>query len=481
MTAHEPVLTVVMPCYNEAATVVQACKRVLESPFVAELIIVDDGSQDGSAELARQGVGSDARVRIVEQPQNGGKGAALRRGIQAAQADYVIIQDADLEYDPNEYAQLLQPLLSGDADVVYGTRFHSSHSHRVLYFWHSVGNQFLTLLSNMVTNLNLSDMETCYKVFRREVIQGIAVEEDRFGFEPEVTAKIARGGWRIFEVGISYAGRTYDEGKKIGWRDGLRALYCITKYGLVERGSRGDFADEELQAQDADEALQPTLETLTEAVNYRDWLIEMFESHVGQRIVEIGAGIGLYSKALAGYGSVTAVEPFEPSVQKLRESFTDDSRIKVIHGNLHAIPAGPEFDTAVMFNVLEHIKDDEEALRGVFERLEPGGKLLILVPALPGLYAGFDRSIGHHRRYTKGRLTTVALRAGFEILECHYRNTVGAVAWWAMARKLGRTPTQGAAVKAYDKLVVPWLKKVESQTSPPFGQSVMLVARKPGS
>jgi len=227
-------LSVVMPCYNESATIQEILKRVLASEWVAEVIVVDDGSRDDTLALARSV--ADPRLRVVAQERNQGKGAALRRGFAEATADFVVVQDADLEYDPREYGFLLAPLLSGEADVVYGSRFVGDRPHRVLYFWHSVGNKLLTTASNMFTNLNLTDMETCYKAFRREVIQSITVEEDRFGFEPEITAKVARGRWRIYEVGISYQGRTYAEGKKIGWRDGLQAGRCILKYSpLLDR------------------------------------------------------------------------------------------------------------------------------------------------------------------------------------------------------------------------------------------------------
>ena len=220
-----------MPCFNEAATVRTVAERVLASPFVAQLVIVDDGSHDGTADEAAQL--TDPRVELIRQPANRGKGAAVRRGFDAATADFVVVQDADLEYDPAEYAELLEPLLDGRADVVFGSRFLAGRPHRVLYYWHSVGNRLLTTCSNVFTNLNLTDMETCFKVFRREVLRSLTLREDGFGFEPEITAKVARGGWRIYEVGISYSGRTYAEGKKIGWRDGFRAIYCIVRYSAV--------------------------------------------------------------------------------------------------------------------------------------------------------------------------------------------------------------------------------------------------------
>lgn len=226
--AARPCLSVIVPCYDEEATVGALLKRVLASPWTAEVIVVDDASTDGTADVLA-GI-DEPRVRVLRHERNRGKGAALRTGVAAATADYVIIQDADLEYDPAEYGLMLEPLETGQADVVFGSRFLSGRPHRVLYFWHSLGNRGLTLLSNMFTDLNLTDMETCYKAFRRDVIQQIEIEEDRFGVEPELTAKVARGRWRIYEVGISYAGRTYDEGKKISWRDGIRALVCIGRY-----------------------------------------------------------------------------------------------------------------------------------------------------------------------------------------------------------------------------------------------------------
>ena len=231
------VVSVVIPVFNEMRTLEQVIKRVQTVSVEKEIILVDDYSNDGSRERV-QSLGEQPNVRAVLHDYNQGKGAALRSGFAAAAGDVVLIQDADLEYDPNDYPKLLGPIVENDADVVYGSRFAGGETHRVLYFWHSVGNRFLTLLSNMMTNLNLTDMEVCYKVFRREIIQSIDLKENRFGFEPEVTARLARfrkpdgSRLKIFEVGISYAGRTYEEGKKIGWRDGVRAIWCIIRYNL---------------------------------------------------------------------------------------------------------------------------------------------------------------------------------------------------------------------------------------------------------
>jgi glycosyltransferase involved in cell wall biosynthesis len=224
-------LSVIIPAYNEAQTLEEIVRRVARVDVDKEIIVVDDASTDGTRRVAEQ-LQATGAIRLLSHEKNQGKGAALRTGFAAALGDIVVVQDADLEYNPAELPRLMEPILAGKADVVYGSRFVGGESHRVLYFWHSIGNHALTLASNMMTDLNLTDMETCYKLFRREVIQSITIEESRFGFEPEITAKVAKRGYRIYECGISYSGRTYAEGKKIGWKDGVRAVYCILKYNL---------------------------------------------------------------------------------------------------------------------------------------------------------------------------------------------------------------------------------------------------------
>lgn len=229
-------LSIIIPCYNERETIREVIEAVRKAPVAdKEIIVIDDCSTDGTRDIIRQEIAPLVH-QVIYQPRNQGKGAALRAGFEAASGDVVVVQDADLEYDPQEYPILLEPILLGKADAVFGSRFMGGGSHRVVYFWHMVGNRFLTLLSNMTTNYNLTDMETCYKIVRRDVLRQISLKEDRFGFEPEITAKLARiGKCRLYEVGISYYGRTYDQGKKIGWKDGVRAIYAILKYGLFRR------------------------------------------------------------------------------------------------------------------------------------------------------------------------------------------------------------------------------------------------------
>jgi glycosyltransferase involved in cell wall biosynthesis len=482
-----PCLSVVMPCYNERETIVAIVGQVLESLLVAELVIVDDGSTDGTRDLLRGF--SDPRVRVVEQPINLGKGAALRRGFQEVTAPYVIVQDADLEYDPREYAEVLAPLLEDRADVVYGSRFLGGRPHRVLYYWHSVGNKLLTTASNMFTNLNLSDMETCYKAFRREVIQSIDIHEDRFGFEPEITAKVARAGWRIFEVGISYDGRTYAEGKKIGWRDGVRAIWSIFRYSkIAQRRDRKlvDRVSGPVRFDDADAELATTLDSLDGADNYTDWLYSMCEPYLGSSVLEVGAGHGdLTGRLLRDGRQVTATDLSKRCIELLEDRFGDHPEFDARSCDLEELVGDSaqrgRYDSAVLVNVLEHIERDVHALSQVRELVRPGGHVLVFAPAFEGLYSEFDRKIGHHRRYRRARLVEVAHRAGLEIVGARYVNSVGALAWWVYARQLRRTPTQRTNVALYDRLVVPTLRRIEERREPRFGQSVLLVARRPDS
>jgi SAM-dependent methyltransferase len=471
-----------MPCYNEAATLKLIVDRVLESPLVRELVIVDDGSTDDTLPTA---LGfDDPRVRVFAQPMNLGKGAALRRGFREVRSPYVIVQDADLEYDPADYPTMLQPLLDGDADVVYGSRFLGGRAHRVLYYWHSVGNRFLTTTSNMFTNLNLTDMETCYKAFRLEVIRDVEIEEDRFGIEPEITAKIARKGWRVYEVGISYNGRTYAEGKKIGWRDGVRAVYGVLRYSPLwssvrERIDRApDRNLPPAHFEDADAELSTVLESLEGAERYADWILSLAEPHLGPRVLEIGAGHGEMTQRLVRDHEVTATDLSPRCVEELRTKFAGEPRVRVEQADAGSLDPGVQYDSAILVNVLEHIEDDVGALRDIGERLRPGGRIVIFVPAFEGLYSEFDRKVGHRRRYRRSHLAEVVDRAGLDVVDVHYVNSLGAVAWWTFARQMGQVPTQSWSVRAFDR-VVPALRRIEAEHEPRFGQSLFFVAERP--
>ncbi len=478
MAPHVECLSVVMPCYNEAATVKVVVERVLESPYVRELVIVDDGSTDGTRDILSSL--SDPRVRVIMQPINMGKGAALRRGFSEATAPFVIVQDADLEYDPADYAQVLAPLLDGSADVVYGSRFLGGHQHRVLYYWHSVGNGLLTTLSNMFTNVNLTDMETCYKAFRREVIQSVELHEDRFGFEPEITAKVARAGWRIYEVGISYSGRTYAEGKKIGWKDGARALYGIIRYSqfgerLIRKPRRLTDADP-VQPGHSDEAL---FDSLHDAGNFADWVADLIGTHLGHDVLEVGAGHGELTERLRGRGHrVVVTDADHASATALTERFASDPDVEVQHADL--VPdSAATFDSIVAVNVIEHIPNDEDALARLASRLRPGGRLLLVVPAFDSLSSNVDARLGHRRRYRTSDLALKLDRAGLRVVDAQYFNVAGAVAWWLLARQLGRIPAPAVSGRVIDEVVVPFTRRLESDRTARFGQSLFCVGERP--
>ena len=470
-----------MPCFNETATVSVIIDRVLKSEYVTELVVVDDGSTDGTPEVVE--AIADPRVRLIRQPENLGKGAALRRGFAEVSGPYVIVQDADLEYDPEEYGRLIQPLIDGVADVVYGSRFLSSGPHRVLYYWHSVGNRMLTTASNMLSGLNLTDMETCYKAFRIEVVRTLDLQEDRFGIEPEITAKVARAGWRVYEIGISYAGRTYEEGKKIGWKDGLRAVYAITRYSpLLEKlnGHPVVRDNEPVDFEESDSELATTLDSLRAAKNYQDWIFEMCEPHFGDRVLEVGAGHGDFTDRLLASGRrVTATDLSARCVDILHAKYGSTPAATVLHSDLESLPGDDRYDSVLLVNVLEHIDDDLDALVQIRHRLNPGGRVILFVPAFDGLYSDFDRLVGHRRRYRRSHLVTLADRAGFELVDARYVNTLGTFVWWLFARRMRQIPTSEIPVKAYDRVAVPLLRRFETGRNPKVGQSVLMIARRP--
>jgi glycosyltransferase involved in cell wall biosynthesis len=463
-------LSVVIPAYNEAKTIREIVARVRAVPVEKEILIVDDGSKDGTREILRELDGKEG-VRVFLQPQNQGKGAAVSVGFQHALGDVVVVQDADLEYDPMEYMKLLAPIEQGHADVVYGSRFLGGGTRRVLYFWHTVGNRFLTLASNMFTNLNLTDMETCYKMFRREVVQSMTIESRRFGIEPEITAKVARRGYRVFEVPISYYGRTYEEGKKIGWKDAFSALWTIVRHAARE-------------AEDPRNVGHVTLARMGKLEPYNRWLAERFEKAVGSRVLEIGAGFGNMTRQIVPRDLVVASDLDPVALEFLRGAFRDQPAVRVAS---YRFPLGPEerreleslsLDTVVCLNVLEHIEDDRATLADLFTVLRPGGRLILLVPAHARLYGSLDEHLRHFRRYEKAELEAKVREAGFVLEDCRFLNRPGVFGWYLNGRVLRRRVLPRGQLSLF-KLVLPLLRSEEANP-PAWGLSLLAIARKDG-
>lgn len=462
-----PLLTVVVPCYNERGTVAELLRRVREVPISKEILVIDDCSTDGSYEIVQEIARNAPEIRLLRQDRNRGKGEALKSGFAAATGDIVIVQDADLEYEPAEYPRLIQPILDGHADVVYGSRF-EGYPRRVMLYWHTLGNKLLTWLSNITTNLNLTDMETGYKVFRREVIQSIRLQSTAFGFEPEITAKLAQRGYRIYEVPISYHGREYWEGKKINWRDGVAAIWTILRFGLFTRGSSepGGYI---------------TLERMAALKNYNTWIIDRLRPYLGSRVLEVGAGTGNMTRLLYGRDLIVATDMERAYLDILENRFRRQPTVHVARLDLGTDDVEAlrkhGFDTVVCLNVLEHIESDVAALERIRELLVPGGRLLLLVPADQRLFGTMDTQVGHYRRYSRETLEAAIRAAGFELEDMFHHNAFGRLGWWLNGRIFKRKHIPAGQSRIFD-LLVPLARRIEGRR-PRKGLSLIAIAVKP--
>ena len=466
-------LTAIVPVYNERFLVRELLRRVLavEIPGISdiEVVVVDDGSRDGTRDLLREIAAGEPRIRYIEHEKNGGKGAALRTGIRAASGDLIVFQDADLEYDPRDYARLVKPFLEDSADVVYGSRFLPGERRRVLYYRHTLGNRFLTALSNWFTDLNLTDMETCYKMFRAELLRSLPIRSNDFAIEPEITAKIAKRECRVFEVPISYLGRTYREGKKIGLKDAFKALRAILKYWLVD----------DLYAED--EYGSHILHSLEHARRLNRWMADAVAPHAGSRVLEIGAGIGNITQWLLPRDVYVASDINPHYLAYLRNFALGRPYLDIQRVDLEApadfAPLAGRFDTVVCLNVLEHVADPLAGLRNIHTALAPGGRLVLYVPQGPSLYSSLDEVLGHRCRYTREALSAEFAATGFEIVSMKDFNCFGVPGWWWNGKVMKARHFSRVQLKFFN-LLSPVLRVVDGWL-PWRGLGLMVVARKP--
>ena len=465
-------LSILVPVYNERAVVERSLSLVLAAPLPEEmdreLIIVDDCSTDGTLAILERISAADNRILLVRHPVNRGKGAAVRTAIQHATGDFCLVQDADLEYDPGEYPRLLKPLLDGHADAVFGSRYLRGEQTRVLPFWHSMINKFLTLVSNMFCNLNVTDMETCYKVFRTDLLKSIPVRSDRFGFEPEITMKSAKRKLRIYEVPISYHGRTYEEGKKIGWKDGLKVFGVILHFWLID-----------------DLYVEPygrgSLNNITGTPQYVSWLTSLLRPYVRDNVLELGAGIGNITARVMGKRSHYIASEKDPLyLHALRNRFLRTPNVSVQQLD----PASPAdfaplreaVDTVLCLNVLEYVDDPATTIRAIHETLQIGGVLLVLVPQGRGLFGSIDKTLGHKRRFQADELGTLLEESGFEITRWIQLNKIGTPAWWLYGRVLKSRHINKITLKLFDKSV--WVWRWIEPLLPWRGLTLIAVARR---
>lgn len=445
-------LSILIPVYNERAVVETSLAKVMEAELPdgveREIILVDDCSTDGTSAILDRIVAEHPDMRLFHKPVNEGKGAAIRTAIQHATGDFCLVQDADLEYDPSEYSRLLRPLLDGRADAVFGSRYLSAEQSRVLPFWHSMINKTLTTVSNMFSNLNLTDMETCYKVFRTDLLKSIPIRSDRFGFEPEITMKASKRKLRIYEVPISYHGRTFEEGKKIGWKDGVKALGAILYFWVVD-----------------DLYVEPYgrghLHNITGTPQYVNWLTLMLRPNLGNRIVEIGAGIGNLAGRMMGKRQLYVAAEKDPLyLHALRNRFLRTPNVEVRKLDPEDTAAcrdlPQELDTAIAAGVLEFSSDPGLIVKNLATQLIPGGKLLVIVPNSQGLFCNLDRTLGHKRRFDSGEMGRLIADAGLEVSSIRSFNSVGYLAWLINGKVFRSQRINRVTLKFFDKTVWLW-------------------------
>ena len=470
-------LSILIPLYNEEEYIREILGRVVRASLPPgmsrEIIVVDDCSVDGSAELVEDFRAATPEIPIVllRQPKNCGKGAAIRAAIAAASADsdFCLIQDADLEYDPAEYGKLLAPLVEGKADAVFGSRFLASDERRVLYFWHSLANHILTTLCNIVADVNLTDMETCYKAFRTPLAKSIPIESNRFGIEPEITIKLARRKARIYETAISYHGRTYDEGKKIGLKDAFAAIWAIAHARLSGRiHTDGGHA---------------ALDALAAAPKFNAWMAGTIAPWLGDRVLEIGAGSGNMARHLCPRRKRYIATDLDPEhLEQLRVRFRHRPAVEVrkldAEDPSDFTPFEGQLDTVVCLNVLEHIRDDAGTLRRIRTLLAPGGCLLLLVPNDPAAYGTLDKAVGHFRRYLAPGLTTLLEAAGYDVERVLNFNRVSTPGWRVVGQILKSEVLTPGGMRVFDKFVWLWRRIDSLLPWPPT--SIIAVARRNG-
>ncbi|MGI8989895.1 MAG: glycosyltransferase [Bryobacteraceae bacterium] len=468
-------LSILIPLYNEEEFIQPLLERVLNAPLPdgmeREIIVVNDCSTDGSAEAVQEFLASRSPVgeviRLFHHERNQGKGAAIRTAIGQARGEYSLIQDADLEYDPREYRKLLAPLLDGEADVVYGSRFLPSGERRVLYFWHSLANKMLTTVCNIAADINLSDMETCYKAFRTSLLKSIPIRSNRFGIEPELTIKLARRQARIYETAISYHGRTYEQGKKIGLKDAFEAIWVIAKY----RFTNDLYLD----------AGPEVLDALSLAPKFNKWMADTISPYVGQRVLEIGAGTGNLTRQLAHRRKYYAATDIEPEhLERLRNGFRHRPNLEVRKCDVERAedlePFRDRVDTVVFLNVLEHVKDDQGSLKRLYSILQPGGCAIVLVPCGQEIFGTLDTALGHYRRYSRAELRARMEEAGFVVERILEFNRVSRPGWYVTGRVLKRSTLSRFPMRVFNKLVWLW-RKIDNRL-PWDPTSIIAIGRK---